>query len=102
LVDARHGRNVLIDYLQPEAVGIKNTKTASVSVPGCRGNTNQGRKGFDFDTPPVIVFGAPGMDPVNSTGVSMSGETQVAFSLQHEGKMPPKLLLSMVKTFHKA
>ena len=41
LLGLRHGWNVLSDHLQPEADCIKNTKTASVFVPGYRGNSNQ-------------------------------------------------------------
>jgi len=78
--------------LQPEAVGIKNTKTASVFVPGYRGNSNQGREGVNFDVPIAIMFEALGMNPVKSPGMGMASETKAAIPLQHEGKMLLELL----------
>jgi hypothetical protein len=86
--------------LQPEAVGIKNTKTTSVFVPGNMGNPYQRREGGNFDAPIAIMFEALGMNPVKSPGVGMPGETKAAFALQHKGKMLLELLFLVVKTFH--
>ena len=88
--------------MQPEAVGIKNTKTASVFVPGCWGNSNQGREGVNFDAPIAIMFEALGMNPVKSPGMGMASKTKFAFALQHKAKMLLELLFPIVKTFHKA
>jgi len=69
-------------------------------VPGCWGNSNQGREGGNFDAPIAIMFEALGMNLVKSPWMSMPSETKAAFAFQHEGKMLLELLFRVVKTFH--
>ncbi len=82
--------------MQPEAVGIKYTKTALVFVPRHMGNSYNGREGGNFDAPIEIMFKALGIYPEKSPGMCMPGETKAAFALQHEGEMLLKLLFMVV------
>jgi hypothetical protein len=86
--------NILFEHLQLAADGIKDTKTALILVPGCRGNSNQGRECGNFDAPIAIMFKAPGMDLIESLGVGMSCEAEATIMLPHKSKMCLEFFLS--------
>ena len=94
LVCLWHFRNVLFKHLQLLAYGIKYTKTALMLVPGCRWNSNQGRKGGNFDAPIAMNFEALGMDLIESLGVGMSCEAKATIMLLHKRKMCLEFFLS--------
>jgi hypothetical protein len=92
---------ILSEHTQPEAVGMKYTKTA-LAVPGGRGDPDDGRESVYFYSPFAGMPEFPRMYPVASPWMSVPEKSNPALAFSHEGKMGAEFLFPVIKTSHVA